>query len=111
MSQSATEKLAWEVNPWWAPLVCTTNYYPPGVSPTDLEWINANVVAVRVNATVWLTGDLRGARGPPGGGEAGTKPLQSARREAEDGDEGARPAGDRPKGGVQELDFFFIFLV
>ena len=56
VGQSATQKFAWEVNLWRVPLVCTTNYWPPKVSPKDLEWINANVIAVPINAPVWLTG-------------------------------------------------------
>ena len=47
---------AWEYFVWlWrVPLVCTTNHWPPvGLSPADQNWIDAQVVQVRVGESVW----------------------------------------------------------
>ena len=62
VGQAATQKFAYEVNLWRVALVCTTNYWPPKVSPADAEWIRSNVVAVEVSEPVWLTGEQTSAQ-------------------------------------------------
>ena len=54
LGQSATQVYTYEVFLWRTPLMLTTNNFDySGMSPSDVNWIETNAVAVEIKEPVW----------------------------------------------------------
>ena len=55
LGQSPTQQFAYSVMLWRTPIILTTNKWElDALCPADLDWIEANAVAVPVDDPVWL---------------------------------------------------------